>query len=65
MRVPDCNYQADLKAGKGGLLKATFDFLFCTHLLQQSSTQAEPRRRYPAEEGDTCDLPGQGRKEKE
>lgn len=49
VQVPDCNYQADLKAGKGGLLKATFDFSFLTHLLRQAPRQSHgagtlPRR---------------------
>lgn len=29
--------QADLRAGKGPLLKGTFDFSLLTHLLQQAS----------------------------
>lgn len=35
----DCNYQADLKAGKQGFLKATFDFSFITCLLRQAPCQ--------------------------
>lgn len=35
----DCNYQADLKAGKRGFLKATFDFSFVTRLLRQAPCQ--------------------------
>lgn len=50
--LPSWHYQADLRAGEGSLLKATFDFSFLSHLLQQT-----PRS--------ICDLPRQGRREKE